>query len=256
LDNEAFSPQELERYARNLSLPQFGQQAQAKIKGSAVLIVGLGGLGSTSATYMTAAGVGQIGLLDNDIIRLSNLPRQVLYNTEELGEPKVRVAKKRLLERNPEVVFQDYQLRLDQTNAHEIISHYDLVLDGTDNLWTRKIINQTCVNLDKPYIYGGASLYDGQVSVFWAKHGPCFSCLFPSIETETSTPDESPLGVLSTLPGIVSTIQSTEALKLITGIGTPLIGQLLMIDGLNGVFHRIEIKKRDSCPICGKGKPK
>jgi len=251
--NVSFSPQELERYARNLSLPHFGQQAQAKIKQSAVLVVGLGGLGSNAAAFLAGAGIGRIGLLDDDVINRSNLPRQVLYTNEDIGEPKAVIAQKHLMERNPNVAFQVYNQKLDENNAFEIIQGYDLVMDGTDNLATRKIINKTCVDLGKPYIHGAVSLYDGQVSVFWAKQGPCFACLFPSIETETLKPDEIPFGVLSTLPALVSTIQSTEALKMITGIGTPLIGQLLMIDGLNGIFRRIEIKKRDSCPICGKG---
>lgn len=249
--DDIFSERELERYYHHISLPHFGLAGQRKVKQSAVLIVGLGGLGSTSALLLASAGVGQLGLIDDDRVKLGNLPRQFLYNTEEIGMPKVTVAKKRLLERNPDVMINVYNHKLTEDNAIDLIKNYDLVVDGTDNLSSRRLINKTCAHLEKPYIFGAVDLYDGQVSVFWAKFGPCLACLFPKLEVESSLREFSHLSVLSTLPAIISTLQAAEALKLITGIGKPLIGRLLMFNAQNSEFQTVEIEKRASCKICG-----
>lgn len=249
--DEVFSEQELERYFHHISLPGLGLAGQRKIKQSSILIVGLGGLGSTNALLLASAGIGQLGLIDDDIVKLGNLPRQFLYDTEMIGTPKVTVARKRLLERNPDVLINVYNHKLTEDNAIDLIQNYDLVVDGTDNLATRRLINKTCVRLEKPYIFGAVDLYDGQVSVFWAKHGPCLACLYPTLEAETSLQEFSHLSVLSTIPGIVSTIQATEALKLITGVGQPLMGRLLLISMQNNEFHCVKIKKQVSCKICG-----
>lgn len=251
MKQEPFSKQELERYARHLCLPRIGLEGQRKLKQSSVLIVGLGGLGSSLALLMATAGIGTIGLLDDDIVKLGNLPRQVLYTYDDIGDLKAVAAEKRLCQRNPEVLLRVYCQKLLEDNAEKIIRDFDLVLDGTDNLSARRIINQACVHHNKPYIYGAVDYFDGQVSVFWKGKGPCLNCLYPLEEKEDLYPNETLHGVLSTLPTLVSTIQATEAIKIITGAGKPLIGRLLIIDGLNGEFQNVAIKNDQNCEVCG-----
>ena len=251
MGRDSLSENELERYARQIFLPQVGEKGQLKLKESSVLIVGLGGLGSSIALLMAGTGIGTLGLLDDDIVKLGNLPRQVLYTTADIGEFKAAAAKKRLTQRNPEVSFRVHQQKLTLENAEEIIRDYDLIMDGSDNLFTRRVINQTCVAVGKPYVYGAANNFDGMISVFCIKEGPCFNCLFPQGETREHAYDEDLSGVLSTLPTTVSAIQSTEAIKMITGIGKPLIGRLQIFNGLIGEFHTIEIKKNPHCAVCG-----
>ena len=252
MKQEPFSKQELERYARHLCLPRIGLEGQRKLKQSSVLIVGLGGLGSSLALLMATAGIGTIGLLDDDIVKLGNLPRQVLYTHDDINDLKAVAAEKRLRQRNPEVKLRVYCQKLVEDNAEKIIRDFDLVLDGTDNLPTRRLINQTCVHLNKPYIYGAVDYFDGQVSVFWAGQSPCLNCLYPRDEKKDPSPNEPLHGVLSTLPTMVSTIQSTEAIKIITGAGKPLVGRLLIIDGLNGEFQDVAIRQDQNCEVCRK----
>ena len=245
------SASEIERYTRHLALPNFGHEGQEQLKAASVLIVGVGGLGSISALYLTLAGVGTVGLIEDDRVSLSNLHRQILYTTDEIDQPKLAVATQKLKQHNPEVDFLNFSHRLTEANAHEIVQRFDLVVDGTDNLITRQVINQTCVDLDKPYVYGAVNLYDGQVSVFHASRGPCLACLFPQIPDQQQEKSAEQLAVLNTLPAVVSALQATEAIKLIVGVGKPLVGTLLIYNALNAAMERITIEKNPQCPVCG-----
>ena len=254
MDREVLSDDELKRYSRHLSLPGIGIEGQKRIKKSSVLIVGVGGLGSITALMLACAGVGRIGLIDHDKVELSNLQRQILYTPENVNNKKVTIAKDRLLAHNPDISVEVYTTRLTEDNANGIIGGYDLVLDGTDNIPTRKIVNQSCVELDKPFIFGAVSYFDGQVSVFHASRGPCYACFLPGIESPNAQRQERN-SLLSTLPGIVGSLQATEALKIICELGEPLVGRLLIINTLTSDFHHYEINKRGNCPICGEADP-
>ncbi len=251
MDREVLSDDELKRYSRHLSLPGIGIEGQKRIKKSSVLIVGVGGLGSITALMLACAGVGRIGLIDHDKVELSNLQRQILYTPENVNNKKVTIAKDRLLAHNPDIAVEVYPTRLTEDNANGIIGGYDLVLDGTDNIPTRKIVNQSCVELDKPFIFGAVSYFDGQVSVFHASRGPCYACFLPETEYPIEQRKERN-SVISTLPGIVGALQATEALKIICNLGELLIGKLLIINSLASDFHHFEIQKKKNCPICGK----
>jgi molybdopterin/thiamine biosynthesis adenylyltransferase len=230
------------RYARQILLKDVGEPGQEQLKKARVLIVGAGGLGSPLALYLCAAGVGTLGIIDDDRVAESNLQRQVLYTTEDVKQSKVKVAAKRLASLNPNVDIRTYSHLLQPEIAAEIIKDYDIVLDGCDNLATRYLINDTCVQLDKVYVYGAISEFRGQVAVFNYRGGPTYRCLFP--ETEGMENNPAPQGVLGSLPGVVATIQATEAIKLICGIGTPLSGQVLLIDLLTNKFDKIGLQRQ------------
>ena len=243
---------ELERYTRHVSLPHMGSEGQQRLKGASVLIVGLGGLGSVSALYLTLAGVGRVGLIEKDRVSLHNLHRQILYTSDDLGEDKLSLAAHSLKQHNPEVDLKTYPQRLTQDNALDIIKDFDLVIDGTDNLETRHVINRTCVSLGKAFIYAAVNLFDGQISVFQASQGPCLACVFPQISQAEQEKSPEHLAVLNTLPAVVGALQAAEAIKMITGLGKPLIGKLLIYNALNATFERVEIQKNPICQVCGK----
>lgn len=236
---QEISQAEKERYSRHITLEEFGEEGQEKLKAAKVLIVGVGGLGSPLALYLAAAGVGEIGLMDDDVVSESNLQRQILFNTHEIGEPKVHVAQQKLSALNPYTKFNAYNYRLEESNAQEIIANYDIVVDGCDNLLTRYIINDTCVKLDKVYVYGSIGEFNGQVSVFNHQDGPTYRNLYPYDESVKDFTQSK--GVIGVLPGITATIQANEVIKIITGIGDPLSGKLLLIDTKQSSFICLKI---------------
>lgn len=234
---------EKERYNRHFILEGLGESGQQKLKSAKVLVVGVGGLGSPISLYLSAAGIGEIGLMDDDVVSESNLQRQVLYSTVDIGMSKVKVAVKKLSALNPYTKFNVYNYRLTVDNALETIKNYDIVMDGCDNLYTRYIINDACVRLDKVYVYGAIQEFSGQVSVFNYNEGPTYRCFLPYDESRKTF--TQPLGVLGVLPGITATIQTNEAIKVITGLGEPLSGKLLLIDTLDTGFEKMEFKRVD-----------
>ncbi len=244
-------PEQYERYRRHLSLPEFGLAGQQRLLASSVLLVGAGGLGCPLAQYLAAAGVGRIGLLDFDVVDLSNLQRQVLYGPADVGRPKVEVARERILAQNPDVEVVTFQERLTSENALERFRDFDLVIDGTDNFPTRYLSNDACVLLGKPTVYGAILRFEGQASTFDARRGPCYRCLFPEPPPPGSVPSCAEGGVLGVLPGIIALIQATEALKLLTGVGEPLIGRFLHYDALAMRFDEFRFEKDPDCPVCG-----
>ncbi len=245
------SRDELLRYSRHVTLPNVGLDGQQRIKTSRVLIVGAGGLGSPAALYLAAAGVGTIGLVDFDVVDVSNLQRQVLHGTSSVGRPKLESARARITDLNPNVRVETHDERLTSDNALEILRAYDVVVDGTDNFATRYLVNDACVLLGKPNVYGSIFRFDGQASVFCAPGGPCYRCLFPTPPPPDSVPNCAEGGVLGVLPGLVGTIQATEALKLILGAGDPLIGRLLLVDALGMNFRTVRVPRDPACPVCG-----
>jgi sulfur-carrier protein adenylyltransferase/sulfurtransferase len=242
---------ELRRYSRHVILPQVGVDGQRRIKSARVVLVGAGGLGSPAALYLAAAGVGTIGLVDFDVVDVSNLQRQVLHGTSSIGRPKLESARARIADLNPNVHVATHETRLTSENALEIIRDYDLVVDGTDNFATRYLVNDACVLLGKPNVYGSIFRFDGQASVFCTTDGPCYRCLFPTPPAPGSVPSCAEGGVLGVLPGLVGTIQATEALKLILGAGDALIGRLLLVDALGMNFRTVRVPKDPECPACG-----
>lgn len=251
MHTQNLDPLELERYSRHLALPHFGEQGQLRLKQASVLIVGLGGLGSVSSLYLTSAGVGKIGLIEDDHVSLNNLQRQILYTTGEVGQSKLALAAQKLEAHNPTVVIKTHPHLLNADNAGAIVQEYDLVVDGTDNLVTRRVINQACVALDRPYIYGAVNLYDGQVSMFHASQGPCWACLFPESPQEPQAKRPEQLAVLNAVPAVIGALQSTEAIKWIVGKGQTLIGELLIYNALQTSFEKIGIEKKTQCSVCG-----
>ncbi len=245
------SPAELVRYSRHLSLPSVGVAGQQTLKSARVLIVGAGGLGSPTAMYLAAAGVGTLGLVDFDVVDVTNLQRQILHGTREVGRPKLDSARDRLLDINPHVTLELHATRLTSANALEILRAYDVVIDGTDNFATRYLTNDACVLLGKPNVYGSIFRFDGQASVFCRPDGPCYRCLYPTPPPPGMVPNCAEGGVLGVLPGLVGTIQATEAIKLILGIGESLSGRLLLIDALSMQFQSVRISRDPACPACG-----
>jgi sulfur-carrier protein adenylyltransferase/sulfurtransferase len=245
-------PEQYERYRRHLSLPEFGLEGQQRLLASSVLLIGAGGLGCPLAQYLAAAGVGRIGLLDFDVVDVSNLQRQVLYGTRDVGRPKVEVARERIHALNPDVDLVTFRERLTSENALERFRDFDVVIDGTDNFPTRYLSNDACVLLGKPTVYGAILRFEGQASTFDAKRGPCYRCLFPEPPPPGSVPSCAEGGVLGVLPGIIALIQATEAVKLLTGIGEPLIGRFLHYDALAMRFDEFRFQKDPDCPVCGK----
>src|SRR5512136_605376 len=244
------SHEEIRRYSRHLIMPEVGMDGQRKLKEASVLCVGAGGLGSPLALYLAAAGVGHIGLVEFDVVDESNLQRQIIHGTSVLGRSKLESAKSRMLDLNPFIEITGYEEPLTSANALDIVPHYDIVADGTDNFQTRYLTNDACVLLGKPNVYGSIFRFEGQASVFYAKEGPCYRCLFPEPPPPGLVPSCAEGGVLGVLPGVIGTIQATEAVKLIIGQGEPLIGRLLLYDALEMSFTTLKLRKNPDCVIC------
>jgi adenylyltransferase/sulfurtransferase len=241
---------EIRRYGRHLIMPEFGLEAQRRLKASSVLLIGTGGLGSPLALYLTAAGVGRIGLVDYDVVDESNLQRQIIHGQSTVGVPKIESAARRLLDLNPNVQLDKYEVPLTSDNALDILAPYDVIIDGTDNFPTRYLTNDACVKLGKPNVYGSVLRFEGQLSVFYAKEGPCYRCMFPEPPPPGLVPSCAEGGVLGVLPGTIGTLQATEAIKLITGVGDPMIGRMLLYDALDMSFTQIKIRRDPHCPVC------
>jgi len=243
--------EEIARYSRHLIMPEVGLEGQRKLKASSVLLIGTGGLGSPLALYLAAAGIGRIGLVDYDVVDESNLHRQIIHGQSSIGKSKLDSAEARIHDINPFVQIDKYDVPLMSDNALEIFEPYDIVIDGTDNFPTRYLVNDACVKLGKPNVYGSIFRFEGQVSVFHAKEGPCYRCMFPTPPPPGLVPSCAEGGVLGILPGTVGTLQATEAIKLLLGIGEPLIGRMLLYDALEMSFTTIKIRKNPDCPVCG-----
>lgn len=249
--SDSLSHEEILRYSRHLLIPEVGLEGQRRLKRSSVLVIGTGGLGSPVAMYLAAAGVGRIGIVDYDVVDSSNLQRQVIHGTSRVGTLKVESARDRLLDLNPGIRVDIYNEPFTSANAMQIAADYDIVIDGTDNFPTRYLVNDVCVLLGKPNVYGSIFRFDGQVSVFYAQEGPCYRCLFPEPPPPGLVPSCAEGGVLGVLPGTIGTLQATEALKLSLGIGTPLIGRLLLYNALEMSFTTVQLRKDPACRICG-----
>ncbi|CAA9354578.1 MAG: Molybdopterin-synthase adenylyltransferase, partial [uncultured Gemmatimonadaceae bacterium] len=248
---DTLSAPELQRYSRHLTLPNVGLEGQERLKGARVLLVGAGGLGSPAALYLAAAGVGQLGVVDADTVDTSNLQRQVLHGSEDVGRRKVDSAHRRIASLNPFVHVERYAERLTAANAMQIMRGYDVVVDGTDNFQTRYLTNDACVLLGIPNVYGSVLRFEGQASVFATPDGPCYRCLFREPPPPGAVPGCEEGGVLGVLPGLVGTIQATEAIKLVLGVGETLAGRLLLVDALRMSFRTIALRRDPACPACG-----
>ena len=245
------SREEITRYSRHLILPEVGMDGQKKLKQASILLVGTGGLGAPLGLYLAAAGVGKLGLVDFDYVDESNLQRQIIHGTKDVGRLKLESARNRISDINPNVRLELYETALSSENAMEICRDYDIIIDGTDNFPTRYLVNDVCVLLDKPNVYGSIFRFEGQASLFYAKEGPCYRCLYPEPPPPGLVPSCAEGGVLGVLPGIIGTIQATEAIKLIIGHGETLIGRLVLYDALNMRFRELKLRKDPNCPICG-----
>ncbi|PYP00423.1 MAG: molybdenum cofactor biosynthesis protein MoeB [Gemmatimonadetes bacterium] len=246
------SHEEILRYSRHLILPDVGLEGQKKLKAARVLLVGAGGLGSPAALYLTAAGVGTIGLVDFDVVDKTNLQRQILHGTSTVGTGKLESAAARIHDLNPNVRVEPFETRLTSENALDIIRDFDVVADGTDNFPTRYLVNDACVLLDKPNVYGSIFRFEGQASVFHARRGPCYRCLYSEPPPPGLVPSCAEGGVLGVLPGIIGSIQAMETIKLILGVGEPLIGRLVLFDALKLQFRELRLEKDPDCPVCGR----
>ncbi len=244
--------EELTRYARHVILPDVGIDGQRRLKAARVVCVGAGGLGSPAAMYLAAAGVGTLGIVDFDAVDASNLQRQILHDSADVGRPKVESAKARLKAINPNVSVELHHVRLTSANALDILGRYDVVLDGADNFPTRYLVNDACVLLGKPNAFGAIFRFEGQASVFAAKSGPCYRCIYPEPPPPGLVPSCAEAGVFGVLPGIIGTIQATETIKLILGVGETLVGRLLVYDAMRMTFHELKVPKDPECPVCGK----
>ncbi len=245
------TPDQFERYRRHLSLPEVGVEGQRALLDARVLIVGAGGLGCPLAQYLAAAGVGTLGLVDFDRVDASNLQRQILYGTADVGRLKVEVARERIAALNPDVTVRTHAERLTSDNAFEIFGGYDVIVDGTDNFPTRYLTNDACVLLGKANVHGSVFRFDGQATVFDARHGPCYRCLYPEPPPPGAVPSCAEGGVIGVLPGLIALIQATETIKLVTGVGEPLYGRLLQYDALRMEFNEFRVKKDGACSVCG-----
>ncbi|HVF04667.1 MAG TPA: adenylyltransferase/sulfurtransferase MoeZ [Frankiaceae bacterium] len=246
------SRDEIRRYSRHLIIPDVGMDGQRRLKNARVLAVGAGGLGSPTLMYLAAAGVGTLGIVDFDVVDETNLQRQIIHGQADVGRPKAVSAKESIEQINPYVEVVLHQERLDSSNAIGIVSQYDLVVDGTDNFATRYLVNDACVLAGKPYVWGSIFRFDGQASVFWAEHGPCYRCLYPEPPPPGMVPSCAEGGVLGVLCGTIGSIQTTEAIKVLTGIGEPLVGTLMIYDALAMEFRTVRARKDPECPLCGK----
>ena len=245
------SNEEIARYSRHLIMPEVALDGQKRLKQARVLTVGAGGLGSPLALYLAAAGVGVIGIVDFDVVDESNLQRQIIHGTSDLGRPKMESAREKIEDINPNVEVEAFEEALTSENALEILADFDVVVDGTDNFPTRYLVNDACVLLGKPNVYGSIFRFEGQASVFYAEEGPCYRCLYPEPPPPGLVPSCAEGGVLGILPGAIGTIQATETVKLLLGIGEPLIGRLLLYDALSMRFREMKLRKDPSCPVCG-----
>src|SRR3989441_3347512 len=245
------APAELLRYSRHLILPDVGVPGQEKLKAARVLLIGAGGLGSPAALYLAAAGVGTLGLVDFDNVDVTNLQRQILHGTKDVGRPKLVSARERIADVNPHVRLETYETALTSKNALDILSGYDIVVDGTDNFATRYLVNDACVLLDKPNVYGSIFRFEGQASVFYARRGPCYPCLYSEPPPPGLVPSCAEGGVLGVLPGIIGSIQAMETIKPILGAAQPLIGRLVLFDALTLQFRELKLEKDPDCPVCG-----
>ncbi|MDZ4770305.1 MAG: molybdopterin-synthase adenylyltransferase MoeB [Chloroflexota bacterium] len=244
------SNDEIHRYGRHVIMPEFGIEGQRRLKASSVLLIGTGGLGSPLALYLTAAGVGRIGLVDYDVVEHTNLQRQIIHGESTVGVLKTESAERRMKDLNPFIQIDRYDVPLTSDNALEILAPYDVIIDGTDNFPTRYLVNDACVKLGKPNVYGSILRFEGQLSVFYAKEGPCYRCMFPEPPPPGLVPSCAEGGVLGVLPGTIGTMQATEGIKLITGIGDPMIGRMLLYDALDMTFSTIKVRKDPHCPVC------
>ena len=242
------SKEEIARYSRHLILPEVGMEGQKKLKAASILLIGTGGLGSPLGVYLAAAGIGRLGLVDFDVVDESNLQRQIIHGTKDVGRPKIQSAKESINDINPHVQVDLYETGLTSDNAMEIVKDYDIVIDGTDNFPTRYLVNDACVLLGKPNVYGSIFRFEGQASVFAAEHGPCYRCLYPEPPPPGMVPSCAEGGVLGILPGLVGVIQATEGIKLILGQGNPLIGRLMLINSLDMKFREPETQQRSQLP--------
>jgi adenylyltransferase/sulfurtransferase len=245
------TPDQFDRYRRHLTLPQVGLEGQQALLAARVLLIGAGGLGCPLAQYLAAAGVGKLGIVDDDVVDASNLHRQVLFSTHDIGRPKVEVVAERIRAMNPDVVLGLHPVRLTSANAMELLCDYDVIVDGTDNFPTRYLTNDACVLLGLPNVHGSIFRFDGQASVFDARMGPCYRCLYPEPPPPGSVPSCAEGGVLGVLPGLIALVQATETVKLVTGAGTPLYGRLLQYDALQMEFNEFRLRKDPECPVCG-----
>jgi sulfur-carrier protein adenylyltransferase/sulfurtransferase len=249
--NYPFTQDEVYRYSRHLMIPEVGLDGQRKLKESSILLIGAGGLGSPAAYYLAAAGVGHIGLVDDDVVDASNLQRQILHDTAHVGELKSESGKEKLLALNPYIDVDAISDFFNADSAVNISNGYDIILDCTDNFATRYLINDLCVLTGKPEVYGAIYRFEGQISVFDARIGPCYRCLFPNVPPPELSPSCSDAGVFGILPGVVGTMMATEAIKLALGLGTPMIGQFMIYDGLDASFHKVTFQKQPGCQVCG-----
>ena len=245
------SHEEIRRYSRHVIMPEVGMEGQRKLKAAKVLLIGTGGLGSPTALYLAAAGIGTLGIVDYDIVDESNLHRQVIHGMSTVGMSKLDSAEKRLRDLNPDVIINKYNVPFTSENALEILEPYDLVVDGTDNFPTRYLVNDAAVKLGKLNVYGSIFRFEGQVAVFGHSEGPCYRCMFPEPPPPGLVPSCAEGGVLGILPGTIGTMQATEAIKLILGIGEPLVGRMLLYDALEMSFTKIKVRKNPNCPVCG-----
>jgi len=245
------SKEEILRYSRHLIMPEVGMEGQLKLKNAKVLCIGTGGLGAPLGLYLAAAGVGKLGIVDFDVVDNTNLQRQVLFSTADVGKPKVAAAAARLRGLNPDIEIVPHETSLSSENALELFKDYDIIVDGTDNFPTRYLVNDACVLLGKPNVYGSIFRFDGQITIFGSPGGPCYRCLYPEPPPPGLVPSCAEGGVLGVLPGIVGTIQAAETLKLILGKGDPLIGRLLLFDALAMKFRELKLRRNPECPVCG-----
>ena len=243
--------EEILRYSRHLIMPEVGMEGQLKLKAARVLLIGTGGLGAPLGLYLTAAGVGNIGLVDFDVVDFTNLQRQVTFGTSDVGKPKTEAARARLSNLNPDVKITTYEARLTSENALDLFKDYDVIVDGTDNFPTRYLVNDACLLLGKPNVYGSIFRFEGQASVFATEEGPCYRCLYPEPPPPGLVPSCAEGGVLGILPGLVGVMQATEVIKLILGVGEPLVGRLLLFDALSMRFRELKLRKNPDCPVCG-----
>jgi adenylyltransferase/sulfurtransferase len=246
-----FTHEEIKRYSRHLIMPEVGMEGQQKIKAAKVLLIGTGGLGSPTSLYLAAAGVGTLGIVDYDVVDFTNLQRQVIHGTKDVGRPKLDSAAETLADVNPYVKIIKYEVPFTSENALEILQDYDIIIDGTDNFPTRYLVNDAAVKLGKLNVYGSIFRFEGQVSVFGHPDGPCYRCMFPEPPPPGLVPSCAEGGVLGILPGTIGTLQATEALKLIMGIGKPLVGRMLLYDALEMTWDTIKVRKNPNCPMCG-----
>lgn len=246
----ALTVDEVRRYSRHLIIPDVAMAGQQRLMNAKVLCVGAGGLGSPALMYLAAAGIGTLGIVEFDTVDESNLQRQIIHGQSDIGKSKAQSAKEKISEINPYVNVVTHEVRLDVTNVKEIFSQYDIIVDGTDNFATRYLVNDACVLLKKPYVWGSIYRFDGQASVFWAEYGPCYRCLYPEPPPPGMVPSCAEGGVLGVLCATIGSIQTTEAIKVITGVGEPLIGSLMIYDALEMSFRKVKIRKDPNCPLC------